>query len=111
MSVFYRWGYTNPVPLRKKTIQEEHEVVRTAAGLFDVSHMGEIEIAGEDAVGALNREVPTRARDPQRVRASSMPSLAKASKSSDSSACPRIAIPFDLVLHLLRVRLIAGGHR
>ena len=49
-------GWEMPVRYQK-TIQEEHEAVRTAAGLFDVSHMGEIEIAGEDAVGALNRLV------------------------------------------------------
>src|SRR2546430_12737324 len=31
------------------SIAEEHMAVRTRAGLFDVSHMGEIEIAGKDA--------------------------------------------------------------
>ena len=29
--------------------------VRTRAGLFDVSHMGEIEIAGKDALAAVQR--------------------------------------------------------
>ena len=29
--------------------------MRTAAGLFDVSHMGEIEIAGRDALAAVQR--------------------------------------------------------
>ena len=28
-------------------IKEEHEAVRTKAGLFDVSHMGEIFVAGD----------------------------------------------------------------
>jgi aminomethyltransferase len=34
---------------------QEHLAVRTAAGLFDVSHMGEIEIAGRDALAAVQR--------------------------------------------------------
>jgi glycine cleavage system T protein (aminomethyltransferase) len=34
--------YTGPIP--------EHMAVRQAAGLFDVSHMGEIEVTGEDAL-------------------------------------------------------------
>ena len=36
-------------------IQTEHDAVRTAAGLFDVSHMGEIEVKGPDALAAVNR--------------------------------------------------------
>ena len=37
------------MPLQYSGILEEHRAVRTAAGLFDVSHMGEIEIHGRDA--------------------------------------------------------------
>ena len=36
-------------------IVNEHLAVRTRAGLFDVSHMGEIEIAGRDALAAVQR--------------------------------------------------------
>ena len=36
-------------------IVHEHMAVRTRAGLFDVSHMGEIEIAGKDALAAVQR--------------------------------------------------------
>jgi aminomethyltransferase len=36
-------------------IVNEHMAVRTRAGLFDVSHMGEIEIAGTDALAAVQR--------------------------------------------------------
>jgi glycine cleavage system T protein (aminomethyltransferase) len=36
-------------------IVNEHLAVRTRAGLFDVSHMGEIEIAGKDALAAVQR--------------------------------------------------------
>ena len=36
-------------------VVQEHMAVRTRAGLFDVSHMGEIEIAGNDALAAVQR--------------------------------------------------------
>ncbi len=38
------------MPARYKTIKEEHLAVRNHAGLFDVSHMGEILIRGEHAL-------------------------------------------------------------
>ncbi len=34
------------MPVEYSGLAEEHLAVRTRAGLFDVSHMGEIEIAG-----------------------------------------------------------------
>lgn len=37
------------LPLQYEGIIPEHEAVRNAAGLFDVSHMGEIEVKGNDA--------------------------------------------------------------
>lgn len=37
------------MPVQYTGIVEEHNAVRTAAGLFDVSHMGEIEIRGPEA--------------------------------------------------------------
>ncbi|HHU89783.1 MAG TPA: glycine cleavage system aminomethyltransferase GcvT [Clostridiaceae bacterium] len=43
------------LPVSYTDIITEHQVVRTKAGLFDVSHMGEIQITGKDAVKALNR--------------------------------------------------------
>jgi aminomethyltransferase len=43
------------MPLEYSSIAEEHMAVRTRAGLFDVSHMGEIEIAGRDALAAVQR--------------------------------------------------------
>src|SRR5437764_6995431 len=36
-------------------VVQEHMAVRTRGGLFDVSHMGEIEIAGNDALAAVQR--------------------------------------------------------
>jgi aminomethyltransferase len=37
------------MPVQYTSIVTEHRAVRTAAGLFDVSHMGEIEIHGQEA--------------------------------------------------------------
>lgn len=37
------------MPIEYSSIIEEHQAVRTAAGMFDVSHMGEIFITGKDA--------------------------------------------------------------
>jgi aminomethyltransferase len=41
------------MPVEYSGIVDEHMAVRTRAGLFDVSHMGEIEIAGRDALQAV----------------------------------------------------------
>jgi aminomethyltransferase len=41
------------MPVEYSGIVDEHMAVRTRAGLFDVSHMGEIEIAGTDALKAV----------------------------------------------------------
>jgi aminomethyltransferase len=43
------------MPVEYAGITEEHLAVRTRAGLFDVSHMGQIEIAGGDALAAVQR--------------------------------------------------------
>src|SRR5437762_3249818 len=41
------------MPVEYSGIVNEHLAVRTKAGLFDVSHMGEIELAGKDALAAV----------------------------------------------------------
>jgi aminomethyltransferase len=41
------------MPVEYSGIVQEHMAVRTAGGVFDVSHMGEIEIAGRDALAAV----------------------------------------------------------
>ena len=41
------------MPVEYSGISHEHLAVRERAGLFDVSHMGEIEIAGADALAAV----------------------------------------------------------
>jgi aminomethyltransferase len=43
------------MPLQYAGIAAEHRAVRERAGLFDVSHMGEVEIAGQDALAAVQR--------------------------------------------------------
>jgi aminomethyltransferase len=43
------------MPVQYEGIRQEHENVRTHAGLFDVSHMGEIETSGPDAEQFLQR--------------------------------------------------------
>jgi aminomethyltransferase len=43
------------MPVEYSGIVQEHLAVRSSAGLFDVSHMGEIEIAGKDALAAVQR--------------------------------------------------------
>ena len=44
-------GYEMPV--QYGSIIEEHRTVRSAVGLFDLSHMGEVEVRGEEAVAFL----------------------------------------------------------
>lgn len=43
------------LPVQFSSIKEEHEAVRTKAGLFDVSHMGEVEITGTDSLPFLQK--------------------------------------------------------
>ena len=58
------------MPLRYGSEQAEHRAVRASAGLFDLSHMGEITVTGPDAaamldyalVGDLSALAPGRAR-------------------------------------------------
>ncbi|HUG54208.1 MAG TPA: glycine cleavage system aminomethyltransferase GcvT, partial [Vicinamibacteria bacterium] len=43
------------MPVEYSGLIREHMAVRRAAGLFDVSHMGEFEVEGPDALGFLQR--------------------------------------------------------
>jgi aminomethyltransferase len=47
------------MPVEYSGIVNEHLAVRSKAGLFDVSHMGQIELAGNDALAAVQK-VSTR---------------------------------------------------
>ena len=54
------------MPVEFDSIQTEHAAVRESVGVFDVSHMGEIEVAGPDATELMNRLTTNdvRALDP-----------------------------------------------
>src|SRR5260221_14640072 len=43
------------MPVQFSSVLEEHAAVRNAAGLFDVSHMGEITIRGPGALALVQR--------------------------------------------------------
>src|SRR5271167_989792 len=42
------------MPVQYSGLIDEHRTVRTAVGLFDVSHMGEIEVSGPEALRLVN---------------------------------------------------------
>ena len=46
------------MPVQYGSIIDEHRAVRTHAGLFDVSHMGEFRVEGSDALAFLQHLVP-----------------------------------------------------
>lgn len=48
-------GYS--MPLQYVGIKDEHLAVRNNVGIFDVSHMGEVELRGPDAIAAIDRIV------------------------------------------------------
>src|SRR5271169_4323721 len=43
------------MPVQYTSIVEEHLAVRSAAGLFDISHMGEVSVSGSGAAAFLNQ--------------------------------------------------------
>lgn len=43
------------MPIQYTTITEEHATVRTAAGMFDVSHMGRLSFSGSDALALIQK--------------------------------------------------------
>ncbi|MFR9727578.1 glycine cleavage system aminomethyltransferase GcvT [Saccharopolyspora sp. MS10] len=49
------------MPVRYSGDTAEHQAVRTAAGLFDLSHMGEIRISGPQAAAALDHALVANA--------------------------------------------------
>jgi aminomethyltransferase len=42
------------MPVQYKGVTEEHRAVRTAAGIFDVSHMGELLLSGDHAMSVVD---------------------------------------------------------
>lgn len=47
-------GWEMPIEYPGSGVLKEHEAVRERVGVFDVSHLGKIEIRGRDAVGFVN---------------------------------------------------------
>ncbi len=50
-------GYAMPVQY-KLGVMKEHQHTRAKAGLFDVSHMGQVKVTGDGAAAALERLIP-----------------------------------------------------
>ena len=60
------------MPVQYAGVIPEHEAVRNAVGLFDVSHMGEIEFKGPNALASANALITndlTKATDGQALYA------------------------------------------
>src|SRR5205814_776241 len=51
-------GYDMPVQYEAMGVLKEHVHTRTAAGLFDVSHMGQAILTGADPAAALEKITP-----------------------------------------------------
>ena len=47
------------MPIQYSGLVNEHQAVRTKAGLFDISHMGIVEIQGQNSKDALQALVPS----------------------------------------------------
>lgn len=50
------------MPVQYSSIVDEHRAVRTAAGLFDVSHMGKVFVSGSGALSFLNQTLTNDVR-------------------------------------------------
>ncbi|MEL7141506.1 MAG: glycine cleavage system aminomethyltransferase GcvT [Cyanobacteria bacterium J06643_4] len=55
MTPFSGWE----MPVQFSGIRQEHEAVRTAAGVFDISHMGKFMLTGPDVIARLQMLVPS----------------------------------------------------
>ena len=94
-------GYSMPVQYPAGLMAEHHHT-RNAAGLFDVSHMGQLRLVGPDAAAAFETLMPVDAIDlstgaqtslsssmvPAR-RATSPTSRPRSAHAARSSPCPR----------------------
>jgi glycine cleavage system aminomethyltransferase T len=52
------------MPVQYSSVIEEHRAVREAAGLFDVSHMGQIAVRGPGAERFLDALTPNHVANP-----------------------------------------------
>ena len=51
------------MPIQYHSIRAEHRRVRETVGVFDVSHMGEIEIRGDNAMNLVQKITVNNAAD------------------------------------------------
>ena len=78
------------MPVQYSGIIEEHNAVRNAVGLFDVSHMGEIEIRGPEALRLTNNVTTNNvAKLCKPVRRNTPGSSTSMADSSTTSWCTR----------------------
>jgi aminomethyltransferase len=55
MTAFSGWE----MPVQYVGISQEHQTVRSHAGMFDISHMGKFALTGKDAIAQLQQLVPS----------------------------------------------------
>jgi aminomethyltransferase len=87
------------MPVRYASDLAEHHAVREAAGLFDVSHMGRIELAGPDVVTALESVLVSRVNDLDVGRARYTMLLDDAGGVVDDLIVTRLADRFLLIVN------------
>ncbi len=81
------------MPVMYSSIMEEHKAVRTGVGVFDVSHMGEFEVTGEDALALI-----------QKVTTNDAGKLAPGKVQYSAMCYPDAGIVDDLLVYRLKDR-------
>eukprot|EP01038_Epipyxis_sp_PR26KG_P001275 gene1275-1780_t len=87
-------GYSMPVQY-PAGLMAEHVHTRTAAGLFDVSHMGQLKLVGADAAAAFETLVPVDVID-----ASTEAAARSASRSLEGAFSREIAVLREALIQL-----------
>src|SRR5262245_11424379 len=83
------------MPIQYSGIIAEHQAVRNAAGLFDVSHMGEFEVRGDDAIAFVDR-----------ITTNAVPALPQGGVQYSLLLKPDGGIVDDLLVYRLEGRLL-----
>ena len=76
------------MPVQYAGIREEHLAVRTKAGVFDVSHMGEIETTGPDAEAFLQRILSNDVTQDRRGRRAVLRAVQARTAASSTTSSP-----------------------
>lgn len=88
------------MPISYTSLREEHEAVRERVGMFDVSHMGEFVVKGEDALALV-----------QRVTTNDAARLEIGQAQYSAFATPEGGIVDDLLVYRLAEDKCAAGER